>query len=310
VTKLRIATRSSPLALWQADHVASLLRQAAGVDAELVHVSTMGDRDRSESLATFGGIGVFTREVQRAVLDGRADLAVHSLKDLPTEPAEGLVLAAVPARAPRFDAIILPFGASPSDDAASALAALPGHARVGTGSPRRRAQLLRLRPDLRLEDVRGNIDTRLRKLDEGHYDAIVLAEAGLVRLGLDGRISARLTPPQFMPAVGQGALGLECRSDDAETLTVLKLLDDVWTRAEVSAERAALAGLRAGCHAPVGAYAELDGGRLRLEVVVLSGDGRTRFAESGKGEPAGAAELGRRIATTLLATGASALLSQ
>jgi hydroxymethylbilane synthase len=308
VTTLRIATRSSPLALWQANYVASLLREAAGATSDLVHVSTTGDRDRSESLASFGGIGVFTREVQRAVLDGRADLAVHSLKDLPTDPADGLTLAAVPARAPRFDALILPAGISLPDDPVIALAALPDHALVGTGSPRRRAQLLRLRPDLRLEDVRGNVDTRLRKLDEGLYDALVLAEAGLIRLGLGERVSARLAAPVMLPAVGQGALGLECRSDDAATLHILAKLDDAQARAETTAERSALAELRAGCHAPVGAFAEISGTRLALQVVVLSGDGRQRFIDSESGTFDEAAELGRRVAGKLLASGAAELL--
>ncbi len=305
---LRIATRSSPLALWQANHVAASLKQVAGLDAELVHVSTLGDRDRAESLASFGGIGVFTREVQRAVLDGRADLAVHSLKDLPTDPTDGLTLAAVPPRAPRLDALVLPGGIVLPDDLAIALAALPDHARVGTGSPRRRSQLLRLRPDLRLEDVRGNVDTRLRKLDEGLYDALLLAEAGLVRLGLGGRVSARLGPPAFLPAVGQGALGLECRSDDAETRLALSRLEDPVARAETDAERAALAGLRAGCHAPVGAFAEVAGKLLRLDVVVLSGDGRRRYGESSEGDVRDAAAIGRRVAEQLLRTAAAALL--
>jgi hydroxymethylbilane synthase len=310
VTTLRIATRSSPLALWQANHVAALLRDAAGVETELVHVSTLGDRDRSESLATFGGIGVFTREVQRAVLDGRADLAVHSLKDLPTDPVEGLTLAAVPARAPRFDALVLPGGVKLPDDPAVALAALPDHARLGTGSPRRRSQLLRLRPDLRIEDVRGNVETRLRKLDDGEYDALVLAEAGLSRLEFAGRISARLTPPALFPAVGQAALGIECRLDDPETLRFLAAIDEPTARAETTAERAALAALRAGCHAPVGTYAEIAGDRLRLDVVVLSHDGRERFAESIEGATADAADLGCGAAEALLRSGAARLLTR
>lgn len=308
MTTLRIATRSSPLALWQANHVAALLRDSVGMEAELVHVSTLGDRDRSESLATFGGIGVFTREVQRAVLDGRADLAVHSLKDLPTDPIEGLTLAAVPARAPRFDALVLPGGITLPDDPAVALAALPDHARVGTGSPRRRSQLLRLRPDLHIEDVRGNVETRLRKLDDGEYDALVLAQAGLTRLDFAGRISARLMPPALFPAVGQGALGIECRADDPETLQRLAAIDEPTARAETTAERAALAALRAGCHAPVGTCAEIAGDRLRLDVVVLSHDGRERFAESIEGPTRDAADLGRRAAEALLQSGAARLL--
>jgi hydroxymethylbilane synthase len=273
-----------------------------------VHVSTLGDRDRSESIAAFGGIGVFTREVQRAVLDGRADLAVHSLKDLPTESADGLTLAAVPVRAPRLDALVLPAGIRLPQDPAIALAALPEHARVGTGSPRRRSQLLRLRPDLRLEDVRGNVDTRLRKLDEGQYDALVLAEAGLTRLGLEDRISAPLAPPVLLPAVGQGALGIECRTVDRETCEQLRLLDDLATHAEVTAERSALASLRAGCHAPVGAFSQISGDQLRLEVVVLSMDGRRRVNASAEGAVGDAAAIGREAARRLFENGVAALL--
>lgn len=308
VTTLRIATRSSSLALWQANHVAGLLRTLADVDAELVPVSTAGDRDQSESLSVFGGIGVFTREVQRAVLDGRADLAVHSLKDLPTDAVAGLVLAAVPPRASRFDTLVLPGSVQLPDDAAIALAALPDHARVGTGSPRRQAQLRRFRPDLRLEDVRGNVETRLKKLDDGLYDALVLAEAGLSRLDLSGRISARLLPPVLLPAVGQGALGIECRDDDEATRSKLSMLDDAATRAAVTAERAALATLRAGCHAPVGVDANIDGERLRIEVVVLSLDGVERYATVADGDRSDALQIGRRAAESLLESGAGAVL--
>jgi hydroxymethylbilane synthase len=202
VTRLRIATRSSALALWQANHVAELLAERAGIAAELVHISTQGDRERTEPLESFGGVGVFTREVQRALLDGRADLAVHSLKDLPTDLVPGLTLAAVPERAPRFDALILPTGVHLPGDVAAALAALPDNARIGTGSPRRRSQLLRIRPDFVFDSARGNVDTRLRKLDDGMFDALVLAEAGLSRLGLAGRVTTRLGPPHLLPAVG------------------------------------------------------------------------------------------------------------
>ncbi|HEX6984211.1 MAG TPA: hydroxymethylbilane synthase, partial [Planctomycetaceae bacterium] len=199
-------------------------------------------------------------------------------------------------------------GVTLPDDVAVALAALPDHAVVGTGSPRRRAQLLRLRPDLRLEDIRGNVDTRLRKLDEGRYDALVLAEAGLVRLGLGERVSARLTPPALLPAVGQGALGLECRADDEPTLALLSSLDDPAARVEVTAERSLLASLRAGCQAPVGTYARIESDRLRLDAVVLSPDGRRRFAASVEGRSDDAAGLGRRAAEELLSGGADALL--
>ena len=196
---IRIATRASRLAMWQAEHVVALLRQVdSTVRVEIVPLSTMGDRDQSEPLVQLGSEGVFTREVQHAVLDGRADVAVHSLKDLPTIETPGLCLAAVPERGPTADAIVFP----QSRSGAKGLDDLPQNARVGTGSPRRRAQLLHRRPDLQFLDVRGNVETRLRKLDAGDYDALVLAEAGLTRLGLAGRISGLLQPPVMLPAVG------------------------------------------------------------------------------------------------------------
>jgi len=308
VTKLRIATRSSALALWQANHVAGLLSERTGVETELVHISTQGDRERTEPLESFGGVGVFTREVQRALLDGRADLAVHSLKDLPTDPVPGLTLAAVPERAPRFDALILPAGVHLPDDLTVALAALPDNARIGTGSPRRRSQLLRVRPDLVFDSARGNVDTRLRKLDDGLFDALILAEAGLIRLGLSERITTRLGPPSFLPAVGQGALGIECRSDDATTREHLSAIEDAVARIEVTAERAALATLRAGCHAPVGALATVSADGLALDLVVLSQDGRERFATVAEGPSVEAERIGRTAAETLLATEAARLL--
>ena len=199
---LRIATRASNLALWQANFVADLLRsQDPGQKVELVHVTTTGDRVRDVSLTRLGGVGVFTREIQQAVLENRADIAVHSLKDLPTEPVDGLSLAAVPERASAWDALVLPAGSPLSP---TAIRGLPKGARIGTGSLRRRAQLLFLRPDLEFLDLRGNVETRLRKLDDGACDALILAEAGLDRLGLSARISARLAPPELFPAVGQG----------------------------------------------------------------------------------------------------------
>lgn len=298
---IRIATRASRLALWQANHVAELLRRAApGCEVELVHVSTVGDRDRVEPLHHFGGVGVFTREVQRAVLDGRADLAVHSLKDLPTEPVDGLVLAAVPERAVVFDALILPVGAG----AAGGLDALPQSSRVGTGSLRRQAQLLHHRPDLQMLEIRGNVETRLRKLDEGEYDAIVLAVAGLSRLELGDRISFELRPPLLYPAVGQGALGIECRTDDRELQRLLESITDRRAHAAATAERAVLAEMRAGCHAPLGAVSGGDGERLTLDAVVLSRDGRDRMAASAEGMLADPVELGRRVAEELLRQGA------
>ncbi len=304
---LRIATRASRLALWQANHVASLLRDAEpGVAVDVVEVSTLGDRDRSEPLSQMGGMGVFTREVQTAVLDGRADIAVHSLKDLPTDPVDGLALAGVPQRAPRFDVLIFPAARKELD---VSLDKLPEGAHIGTGSLRRQSQLLHRRPDLAMSEIRGNVETRLRKLDEGAYDAIVLAQAGLQRLGLSHRVSSVLEPPLMFPAVGQAALGIECRADDAETIAILKQITHAATLAEVIAERACLAALRAGCHAPVGVLSEVDTkGFLHMQAVVLSSDGRERVESSGSGATSAAQEVGTALAHQLRQNGADKLL--
>jgi hydroxymethylbilane synthase len=317
--QVRIATRSSRLALWQAEHVSSLI---TGYDptiaVELVPVSTEGDRNKSESLSSFGGVGVFTREIQQAVLDSRADIAVHSLKDLPTQPVAGLKLAGVPARGDRFDALILPAAARAGD-----LDTLRGGAKIGTGSPRRQAQLRHIRPDLELIEIRGNVETRLNKLDAGEFDAIVLARAGLQRLELSERCTAMLAPPQVYPAVGQAALGLECREGDSIVAKLLNAISDPITLAEVSAERACLSELRAGCHAPVGTWsvaeAERDTARLRLMGVVLSIDGATRIQAEvagivslisfGKVESSAAA-VGRALAERLIEAGAGGLLAR
>ncbi|HTI51673.1 MAG TPA: hydroxymethylbilane synthase [Planctomycetaceae bacterium] len=304
---LRIATRASALALWQANHIAARIAAVAPeTTVELVQVTTTGDRDQSGALRAFGGLGVFTREVQKAVLDRRADLAVHSLKDLPTETAAGLCLAAVPEREETADALVLPGPRA----AAGSLDQLRQGARIGTGSLRRRAQLLHLRPDLVLEEVRGNVETRISKLDAGDYDALVLAVAGLKRLGLERRISARLEPPTMFAAVGQGALGIECREDDRPVRDLLLQIEDRLTRARVAAERALLAQLRAGCHAPVGAASNVVVGRLTLEAVVLSADGRQRIIAQETASVDDALALGVRVADRLLAQGAQALIRE
>ena len=246
---IRIATRTSPLALWQANYVRDRILAISGeCTVELVDVSTIGDRDRATALASMGGQGVFTKEVQNAVLSGQADMAVHSLKDLPTEPTAGLSLAGVPERAPVADALVLPAGNNirvgdrldtmPFD-------VLTAGARIGTGSPRRQAQLLHVRPDLQMFENRGNVETRINKLDDGEFDAIILAEAGLRRLGKSDRISALLVPPLMLHAVGQGALGIECREDDAFISDLLGRLSDTAVLAAVTAERSLLRELRA-----------------------------------------------------------------
>jgi len=295
---IRIGTRSSPLAMWQARHVQTLL--AGPRPVELVQIETEGDRVRDRALSQIGGYGLFTKEIQNALLDGRVDIAVHSLKDLPTIPVEGLGLGAVPARAPSGDAFISTRHARFDD--------LPQGARVATSSLRRRSQILHRRPDLLVEDVRGNVETRLRKLDEQGFDATILAEAGLRRLGLERHITEILEPTWMLPAVGQGALGLECRLDDAETLAALAPLNDPATWNAVLAERAFLEALGGGCLVPIGALALTAEGRLHLRGVVLPVDGRERIADEEAGPLDQSTTIGRRLAERMLDAGARALL--
>lgn len=301
---IRLGTRSSALARWQAQWVADALAQR-GVTVELVPISTTGDVT-SGSLAEIGGQGLFTKEIQRALLAGEVDLAVHSLKDLPTAPVDGLKLAAVPEREAVGDCLI--------SNLAKSLADLPRNAKIGTGSLRRKAQLLHIRPDLVIDDIRGNLDTRLRKLDEGQYDAIILAEAGLRRLGWGDRITAVLAKSEMLPAVGQGALGLETRADDATTQDIISPLNHADSLLSVIAERSLLFALRAGCLAPVGAWGRFDDTRrLTLDAVVLSGQGETRLFETDASAPQPtfdqAAELGRKVAQRLLDRGATQLIA-
>jgi hydroxymethylbilane synthase len=298
---LRIGTRGSPLALWQANHVADRLRPIiAPRPVELVHVQTEGDRDQSASLAHIGGRGVFTKEIERALLDGRVDIAVHSLKDLPTQPVEGLVLAAIPPRGATGD-VLVAIHVSRFDD-------LPQGARIATGSLRRRAQLLHRRPDLRLADIRGNVETRLRKLREDGYDALVLAQAGLERLGLASAITEVLDPEWMLPAAGQGALGIECRTADSPTRQLLAKLDDPATRSAVEAERALLYHLGGGCQVPLGALARVNGETVTLRAAVLAIDGSRRIAGVESGPAADAAMVGERLAAQLRGLGAADLL--
>jgi len=265
-----------------------------------VPIVTAGDQRQEGPIGAIGQTGVFTKEIQRALLDRRIDLAVHSLKDLPTEPVEGLCLAAVPERAPAGDVLV--------GRTAASLDALPQGSVVGTGSLRRRAQLLHVRPDLVLRDVRGNVDTRLRKLDEGQYDAIVLAEAGLRRLGLADRITQTIPLELLLPAVGQGALGLETRSDDDATRAAIAPLCHAPTFAAALAERAMLLVLHGGCMAPIAAWARLDADRLLLTGRVLDPQGRTKLETSLSAALDEAESLGRRVADDLLAQGARPLI--
>jgi hydroxymethylbilane synthase len=297
--KLRLGTRASALARWQAEWVAARLTER-GVEVELVPIVTQGDV-KTGPLGQIGGQGLFTKELQRALLDDRIDLAVHSLKDLPTEAVEGLAIAAVPERESTADVLV--------SSRAVSIAALPPAARIGTGSLRRKAQLLHQRPDLVVEDIRGNVETRLRKLDEGQYDAIVLAEAGLKRLGFADRIAAIIPTEQMLPAIGQGALGIEARSGDEQVRALLAPLDHTPSHQAVLAERTMLSRLRAGCLAPVGAWGRHEGSRLLLDAVVLSGDGAHRLTAVDS-EADDAIALGQRVAEQLLAQGAAELISQ
>jgi hydroxymethylbilane synthase len=300
-SSLRLGTRGSPLALWQAHHVAARLRTASpGLDIQLIEIQTAGDQVRDVPLAQLGGQGAFTKEIQKAVQAGEADVAVHSLKDLPTFAVEGLVLAAVPERGPSGDALVSRRHAS--------FAALPPGAVVATSSLRRRAQALYRRPDLRLADIRGNVETRLRKLETQGLDALILAEAGLRRLGLGEAITEVLDPAWMLHAVGQGALGLECRAADAATRALLARIDHTPTRQAVLAERALLRGLGGGCQVPVGAETTHTGDHLTLRGVVIQPAGGERVEGEVSGPPGSAEELGKRLAEDLLRRGARALL--
>jgi hydroxymethylbilane synthase len=279
--------------------VADRLR-AAGVDVELVLITTSGDQQQAGPLAALGGQGLFTKELQRALLAGQVDLAVHSLKDLPTQAVSGLVLAAVPPRAPEGDVLV--------SRGRVALQDLPPGAVVGTGSARRRAQLLHARPDLQMADIRGNVETRLRKLSQGQFDALVLAEAGLRRLGLDDAICQVLPKTLILPAPGQGALGLETRADDSASRDAVARLDDPATRAAVTAERALLESLGAGCLAPVGAWGRIEHGMLRLSACILDPHGQRKLCGESTAQPDRAVGLGAYVAAQLMGQGATELI--
>ena len=301
-TPLRIGTRGSPLALWQANHVADRLRPlAAPRPVELILIETSGDVVRDLPLSQIGGEGVFTKEIQRALLANAVDVAVHSLKDLPTTPVVGLTLGAVPERGPAGDVLVSRRHGRFDD--------LPHGAVVATSSLRRRAQALHRRPDLNLTTIRGNVETRLRKLDEQDLDAIILAQAGLERLGLGMHITEVLDLSWMFPAVGQGALGLECRADDAAVLAVLGPLNDGPTRQAVLAERALLRGLGGGCLVPIGARAVVEADRLTLRAAVLAPDGSRRVADEAVGPAVEGETIGKSLAERMLVHGARELLA-
>jgi hydroxymethylbilane synthase len=305
---LRLGTRGSQLARWQADWVADQLRRL-GHTVELVQIVTRGDVELSAPIEEIGTRGVFTKEIQRALLSCDVDLGVHSLKDLPTEPVNGLTIAAVPLRESVADVIAVAGSEERGASGKISLAFLSEGARVGTGSLRRQAQLRHLRPDLDIHDIRGNVDTRLRKLDDGQFDAIVLAEAGLKRLGLAHRASHVLPMDVMLPAIGQGALAIECRADDAGTIAAVAPLEHAVTRAAINAERTLLAHLRGGCMAPIGAWGRVECGALHLTAVVLSVDGTARLVAGGSAALSEAETLGRTIGDELVKKGAAQLIA-
>ncbi len=302
MTAIRLGTRASLLATTQSQWVADRLQGALGRDVELVEVTTDGDVS-TRPLAQLGGTGVFVSALREALLDGRIDVAVHSLKDLPTEPATGIALAAVPEREDPRDAVVARDGLT--------LGELPVGSRVGTGSPRRAAQLHALGLGLEIADIRGNVDTRIRKVGTGDYDAVVLARAGLARIDRLDEATEVLDPLQMLPAPGQGALAVETRADDDLTGEVA-VLDDPHARAAVTAERAVLATLEGGCAAPIGVLAEVvegdDGEELWVRAVALSPDGMLAVRMSATGAPADAEGVGTRLASAMLADGADQLM--
>ncbi|MEX2571617.1 MAG: hydroxymethylbilane synthase [Gemmatimonadota bacterium] len=300
---VRIASRGSQLALWQAESVrAQLIEAHSALRVEIAVVKTTGDKILDVPLARIGDRGLFTKELDEAILAGRADLAVHSLKDVPTTLPDGLTLGAIGRRADPRDALIGPLGGSAS------LADLPPGARVGTSSLRRRAQLRHVRPDIEVLDLRGNLNTRLRKLDAGEYDAVILAVAGVVRLGLADRISERLDPPDWLPAVGQGALAIVARAEDMELSELLRAIHDPLTADCVAAERALLRSLEGGCQIPIGALATQNDGQMRIDGLVADIDGEHVLRGWATGRANGAEALGLELADILRNQGADAIL--
>lgn len=298
MARLRIGSRGSQLALWQANHVAALLREQ-GHAVEIEIIKTTGDKITDVALAKVGTKGMFTKEIEEALADKRVDLAVHSLKDVPTELAAEFELAAIMKREDPRDAFIsVKF---------ETLEELPEGAKVGTSSLRRQAQLKALRPDLVTFPLRGNVDTRIRKLESGEYDAIILAAAGVHRLGLHKHVRSRISADVMCPAVGQGALAIEIRHNDAQTRTLLAFLNDAETRAAIECERALLGSMGGGCQVPIGAYAEKRAGRLHLRAMVGHPDGSLILREQADGDDG--EKLGREVAQTLLKRGGDKILT-
>lgn len=296
---LRIGTRGSILAKWQAESVRRKLFAATGMEAEIVIIKTSGDKMQQASLAQIGGKGIFIKELEEALLEEAIDLAVHSVKDVPTDIPSRLMFPAVCRRDDVRDCLV-----------GSTLANLRQGARVGTSSLRRQAQLRHLRPDLDLRDLRGNVDTRLRKVESGEYEAVMVAKAGLDRLGLSQRISEALAPEICMPAVGQGAIAVECRLKDTEAGDLLAPLDDAETRTAIIAERALLSALHGGCQVPLGAWARIERGELILDACVCSVDGLQYVKQRATSAPDQAAQLGEHMARVLIEAGAQPILEE
>lgn len=300
--RVRIATRKSALALWQAEYVKARLEFFhPGLVVELVPMSTQGDKILDTPLAKIGGKGLFVKELETAMLEDRADIAVHSMKDVPVEFPDGLMLSTICEREDPRDAFV--------SNQYSSLDQLPQGAVVGTSSLRRQCQIKALRPDLQIRDLRGNVNTRLAKLDAGEYDAIILAAAGLIRLGFQARIAAYLPVSQSLPANGQGAVGIECRSDDATVRALLTPLEHTATRQAVLAERAMNRALQGGCQVPIGAFAEIDGDQLYMRGLVGQLDGQQILQAEVRGAACDGEALGQQLADKLLAQGAGAILA-
>jgi hydroxymethylbilane synthase len=302
VRHLRIGTRGSLLAKWQAEFVRKRLFSVAGVEAEIVVIKTSGDKFANAPLTQIGGKGIFVKELEDALMEESIDVAVHSVKDIPTEIPSRLSFPAVFRREDVRDCLVSASGAT--------LANLRQGARIGTGSLRRQAQVRHIRPDLDVRDLRGNVDTRLRKAESGEYDAILLAKAGLDRLGWSDRITEVFAPDVFLPAVGQGAIAAECRLSDAEAAEVLATLDDAESRTAIIAERALLSALQGGCQVPLGAWARTERGEFVLEACVCSVDGAQYVRQRAAATPDQAAALGEHVARLLLEAGAQSILEE
>ena len=299
---LRIGTRGSLLAKWQAEYVRKQLFAGTGLEAEIVLIKTSGDKQQMSALSEISGKGIFIKELEEALLEETIDLAVHSVKDVPTDTPSRLMFPAVCRRADVRDCLVAPGGTT--------LGTLRQGARVGTGSLRRQAQLRHIRPDLDVRDLRGNVDTRLRKVESGEYEAVMLAKAGLDRLGWSERITETLSPEVFLPAVGQGAIAVECRLRDTEAAEVVGGLDDRETRTAIIAERALLSALHGGCQVPLGAWARMERGELVLEACVCSVDGTQYVKQRAVATAEQAAELGAHMASLLMEAGAQSILEE